>query len=104
VSEKNAAPLAEGLRPHGSSKFKSSTFNDQTPLPIFGITCAARRVPHGTSLRRQGQLAEGQEKEMTYTGRGNSRAHLTRGRVWILVADLLFIGSVFVLGPEPSDI
>jgi hypothetical protein len=31
-------PPSRRSKPQGSSKFKGSTFNDHTPLPIFRIT------------------------------------------------------------------
>ena len=33
----NRSKRSNRSKPHGSSKFKGSTFNDQTPLPIFRI-------------------------------------------------------------------
>jgi hypothetical protein len=47
-------------KPHGSSKFKHSTFNDHTPLPIFRITsCSEAFSGWYESTAKEERLAEG---------------------------------------------
>jgi len=47
-------------KPHGSSKFKGSTFNDHTPLPIFRNTLCSGCAQDGTRLQcKEGWPAEG---------------------------------------------
>jgi hypothetical protein len=58
-------------KPHDSSMFKGSTFNDHTRFLIFRITLCSERAP-GYSPWRKKAAGKGKEEEMKYTVPGNS--------------------------------
>jgi hypothetical protein len=62
----------------------SDTFNDHTPLPIFRITCAARRAPDGlVRVLKHGEKVDDMERC------GLSRATSTIHMAMILITSEL---------------